>query len=368
MSDIDRLRFWEAAHQRRDGLEEQGRWAYAGDRSDPERATPEGHTRHVTTCTFSPEGRSIVSGGLDGTLKLWDAETGRCEATLEGHGGEIFACAFSPDGRRLVSGSADHTLQLRDAEAGRCQAILKGHGGPIRACAFSPDSQTIVSGSDDKSLKFWQAPMGVEVGISPSVLDVDYFLQPPPTGHTAPVTSCAFSPDGRRVVSASGDGTLKLWNAWTHACEATLEGHGAWVAACAYSPSGETIVSAGHDKALKLWDAHTCTQLGTLEGHTDKVTACAYSPDGETIISASEDKTLRLWDAHSGAELLSLSFADGLLTCAFSPLGRRVCCGGSGGSVYILELSGRVSARRVTSRRPEPFASGSGDRDGETHD
>jgi len=392
-SDYDRLRLWESLHQQRATLEELGGWVYVSDRapdggtvapppgtddtfglrdvrSDAARGTLEGHTGDVTTCAFSPDGRRIVSGGLDGALKLWDAQTGRCLATLEEHCGEVYACAYSPDGKRFVSAGADHTLKLRDTETGSCKAILEGHGGPVRACAFSPDGQRIVSGSEDRALKFWDPLLGTELGppSGPSVLDVYWFVQPPPTpppGHADRVTACAFSSDGRRLVSASADRTLKVWDARTRTCEAVLEGHTGEVTACAYSPDGWTIVSASHDKTLKLWNAVTCIESATLEGHAGEVTACAFSLRGEMIVSASHDQTLKLWDARSGAELLSLPAVAGLLARAFSPLGDRVCCGGAGGSVSILELTGGVAPSRTAPRGPEPTVGGSGERDGD---
>ena len=132
------------------------------------------------------------------------------------------------------------------------------------------------------------------------------------TGNGASVTACAVSPDGTWIVSASGDKTLKIWDAATGRELHTLTGHTKSVSACAVSPDGTWIVSASSDKTLKIWDAATGRELRTMTGHTTLVNACAVSPDGTWIVSASggttsetsdknNDNTLRIWDAATGA-------------------------------------------------------------------
>ncbi|MEO1528528.1 MAG: WD40 repeat domain-containing protein [Planctomycetota bacterium] len=104
---------------------------------------------------FSPDGRRIISGSGDNTLKLWDSESGQELASLTGHSGRVRAVAFRPDGRWIVSGSGDRTLKLWDSESGQELASLIGHFGWVRAVAFSPDGRRIVSGSDDQTLLVW---------------------------------------------------------------------------------------------------------------------------------------------------------------------------------------------------------------------
>ena len=147
---------------------------------------------------FSPDGRRIVSGSYDDTLRIWDAESGAALQRLTGHeGGPVTSVAFSPDGRRIVSGSWDRTLRIWDAESGAELQRLMGHEGPVDSVAFSPDGRRIVSGSWDRTLRIWDAESGAELQRL--------------TGHQGLVLSVAFSPDGRRIVSGSDDNTLRTW-------------------------------------------------------------------------------------------------------------------------------------------------------------
>jgi WD40 repeat protein len=185
---------------------------------------------------------------------------------------------------------------------------LYGHTDEVNGCAVSPDGTWIVSASRDGTLKVWDARTGE------ARLTLD--------GHTGRVYGCAVSPDGTWIVSASWNNTLKVWDARTGEARLTLQGHTGSVNGCAVSPDGTWIVSASWDNTLKVWDARTGEDRLTLQGHTGSVTGCAVSLDSTWIVSASYDRTLKVWDAHTGEVRLTLQGHTGAVHgCAVSPDG-----------------------------------------------
>ena len=113
-------------------------------------------------------------------------------------------------------------------------------------------------------------------------------------GHESEVMACAVTSDGRRVVSASRDKTLRVWELETGRELATLRGHTSQVRACAVMPDGRRVVSASHDKTLKVWDIETGRQLATLRGHAGPVRACAVTPGGRRVVPR-EGKAVTSW-------------------------------------------------------------------------
>ncbi len=294
------------------------------------------HRWGVLCCDYSPDGKQILSGSWDYLAKIWDVETGDEIRTLAGHEGGVNDCAFSPDGRLIVTASSDKRLYLWSAPTGAHLVIFYGHEDGVTACAFSSDSSKIVSASKDKTLRVWEVPSEEElaslemlaesapvgdrryVELFPEILTLE--------GHSDWVRGCAFSPDGKNIVSCSKDSTLKIWDVESAELIATLEGHSDWVRGCAYSPDGKWIVSASSDGMLRLWDAGAQSTAGSM--HTDWVAACTFSPDGKAILSASDDKSMKLWDAQTGENLLTwAAHSDWVRTCAISPDGSRFVSG-----------------------------------------
>jgi WD40 repeat protein len=303
------------------------RWVNKPQHIDPCIMTLEGHTEKVTSCAISSDGRRIVSGSNDHSLKVWDMESGAELATLKGHTYLVNCCAISPDSKRIVSGSDDYTLKVWDMESGAELATLKGHTWNVKCCAISPDGKRIVSGSWDRTLKVWDIESGAELATL--------------KGPTGEINSCAISPDGKRIVFTE-DHTLKVWDMESGAELGTLEGHTDWVKCCAISPDGRRIVSGSGD-TLKVWDMESGAELATLKDDKNNVNSCAISPDGKRIVSGSLGGTLKVWDMESGAELATLkghiSFVE---CCAISPDGKRIVSGSDDTTLKVWDMESGV--------------------------
>jgi WD40 repeat protein len=294
--------------------------------SGREIATLQGHTAWVNACAITPDGQRLVSGAVDGTLTVWDLETKRAVATLQGHAAPVNTCAVTPDGRCLVSGAEDHTLKIWDLNTERPAATLQGHAASVNACAVTPDGRYLVSGSWDSTLKVWDLETGRPVAT----------LQ----GHAAPVNTCAVTPDGRHVVSGSHDRTLKVWNLNTGHPVAALQGHTAPVNTCAVTPDGRRLVSGANDRTLKVWDLETGCPVATLQGHAASVNACAIAPDGRRLVSGSADSTLKVWDFDTGRPVATLQgHAARVNACAVTPDGRRVVSASTDSMLKVWDLA-----------------------------
>jgi hypothetical protein len=133
-------------------------------------------------------------------------------------------------------------------------------------------------------------------------------------GHEGPVHSAQFSPDGKRIVTASDDKTARLWDTESGKLLATLQGHESYVNSAQFSPDGKRIVTASYDKGARLWEAESGRLLATFQGHEGRVTSAQFSPDGKRVVTASADKTARLWETESGKLLVTLQGHEGLVT------------------------------------------------------
>jgi WD40 repeat protein len=210
---------------------------------------------------------------------------------------------------------------------------LSGHADSVLDCAVSADGAMIVSASDDGTLKVWDGRSGAErLTLS---------------GHAGGAKRCAVSADGATIVSASSDQTLKVWDGRSGAERLTLSGHAGVVSGCAVSADGATIVSASSDQTLKVWDGRSGMERFTLSVRAVGVSGCAVSADGATIISASWDKTLRVWDGRSGAERFTLSGHTGwVLGCAVSADGVTIVSASEDRTLKVWD--GRSGAERFT--------------------
>ncbi|MEU7156821.1 nSTAND1 domain-containing NTPase [Streptomyces chrestomyceticus] len=243
-----------------------------------------GHTGVVTAVAFSPDGRTLATGSVDRTVKLWDTATDRLRGTFIGHIGPVYALAFSPDGRYLATAGDDTTVRLWDVPNRRLLGVLNGPSGRVMSLSFSQDSRTLASGSTGDAVRLW------DVASRRRAADL--------TGHQGNVTAVAFSPDGKVLASAGDDRTVRLWDARTRRPLATLTGHVQPVFALAFSPDGRSLASGGGDRTVRLWDVAGRRKTGELTGTADRITALAWSPDRRTLAVGSYDGIVRLWDVN----------------------------------------------------------------------
>jgi WD40 repeat protein/serine/threonine protein kinase len=253
----------------------------------------------AASVAFSPDGKLLASagslheGGREpvGEVKVWDAQTGKEIHSLKGGGESV---AFSPDGKLLASaGSVYKGLQHQgsevkvwDAQTGK-EILTLNAGGPFPgvssgrgglSATFSPDGKRLASASG-KEIKLWDAQTGKEL-----------------LALKGGGVSVAFSPDGKRLAS-SGNG-VKVWDAQTGEELLTLKGHtDDHVGRVVYSPDGKRLVTASRDKTVKVWDAQTGLELLTLEGHGGLFNGVAFSPDGHRLAAGTANGTVTIWDA-----------------------------------------------------------------------
>jgi len=229
---------------------------------------------------------------------------------------------------RIVMPAEAEFLRVRRAvsfETISLERTLDGHTGQVRACAVTPDGRRVVSASVDGTLKVWDLHAGrVLANLE---------------GRGGSVNGCAVTSDGRRAVSAYFDGTLKVWDLDAGRVVATLRGHTGEVTACVLTADGRRAISGSADRTLKIWDLDAGRTLATLHGHKNWVRACAVTPDGGRVISASHDRTLKIWDLDAGRDLATLhDHADWVTACAVTPDGERVISASHDRTLKIWDL------------------------------
>jgi WD40 repeat protein/serine/threonine protein kinase len=288
-----------------------------------------GHTNGVNCVAWSPDGRRLASASWDTTVKVWEATTGKETRTLRGHTKRVWSVAWSPDGARLASASGDQTVRVWEAASGKETRTLRGHAQEVLSVAWSPDGTRLASASWDRTVKVWDTASGRDM----------LTLR----GHTNEVWSVAWSPDGTRLASASADATVRVWEAATGKSTLTLSGHSSRVLPVAWSPEGTRLASASWDQTVKVWDAVAGKETVTLRGHTDEVNSVAWNPGGTRLASASDDGTVKVWEAAAGQENLTLRGHTTWVRAAWSPDGTRLASAGGENLVNVWEAaSGKV--------------------------
>jgi WD40 repeat protein/tRNA A-37 threonylcarbamoyl transferase component Bud32 len=243
-------------------------------------AQKDGHQKDVAIAAISPDGRTLVSGGRDNVVKVWDYQSGRLIHTLVGHTDWIRTVAVSPDNQLIASAGVDHDIRIWDRSSGDLIRTIKGHSSEIEGLVITPDGRTLISGSEDETIKLWNLQSGQLIRTIP--------------GNGEEIEFIDLAPDGKTLVGGGEDRTY-IWDITDGDLVRALPEESGIMRTVMVSPDNQTMVGSYQDNTLKLWNFRTGKRLRTLTGHKDWVLYTAISPDGKTIISGSRDKTIKIW-------------------------------------------------------------------------
>lgn len=282
----------------------------------------QGHKKFITSLAWEPAhvelpSRRFVSGSKDGTIKVWEASTKRCLFTMSSHTAAVTAVKWGGDGL-IYSAARDCTINVWAAADGRMVRSLKGHGHWVNTMSLSTDyalrtgafdhtgkAPSDIEQAKQAALERYQAARGgLPERLATGSDDYTLFLWDPNnskqpiarmTGHMQLINQVSFSPDGRWILSASFDKSVKLWDGVKGTFVATFRSHVGPVYQVAWSADSRLFVSGSKDSTIKLWEVRSKKVLVDLPGHADEVFSVDWSPDGSTVASGGKDKVLKLW-------------------------------------------------------------------------
>ncbi|PLB50832.1 WD40 repeat-like protein [Aspergillus steynii IBT 23096] len=304
--------------------------------------TIEGHTKTINAIEFSLDGQQLASASDDGTVKLWDTETGALLQTIAilDEDRDLYfrsdckiprvSCAsFSSDGHMLAFGAHDVKIRLYDTTTGTMLRRLEGHTGFVESVAFSQDNKFILS-TGSSEIKCWVTATGelsntYESNYTPMCVAFSADQEQPSS-----IIEAAFSRDDLQ--------TIKVFDKCTDKPPLRLHGHTDCVFLAIFSQDHQKLASGGPG-TIKVWDAVTGELLHTLTGHANDICSLAFSQDGRWLCSGSVDKTTVVWDVTTGQQVRKFTDGLGVSSVAISPDSTRLA-GSISNVIRLWDLAG----------------------------
>ncbi|OAY63721.1 COMPASS-like H3K4 histone methylase component WDR5B [Ananas comosus] len=257
-------------------------------------ATLSGHQEGISDLAWSSDSHYLCSASDDRSLRIWDVRNlagassdDRCVKILRGHTSFVFCANFNPQSNLIASGAFDCTVRIWDVKAGKCVRAIDAHDLPVTSVHFIKDGSIVVSTSHDGSCKIWDVASGKCLKV---LID----------DKTPAVSFAKFSPNGKFILVATLDDTLKLCNYSTGKFIKIYTGHvnRTYCITSTFSVTNDKyIVSGSEDNCVYIWDLQGKNVLQKLEGHTDTVISVSCHPTENKIASAGlqNDRTVRIW-------------------------------------------------------------------------
>lgn len=331
-------------------------------RCQPAQPMPKNPKPGVVGLSLSRDGKTLVSAGADGIIRIWNVETGQVTRTLTRHTNVIYKANFSPNEKLIASSSRDTTVRIWDFATGREVHKLIEHKCSVKSVAFSPNGKMIAAVGNDGMLKIWDVETGKELA---SLVHTD--------SKDADISnySVVFSRDGRKIYAGNGDGTISEWDVAMGKETNVWKAHNDLIIALAFSSDYRLLASNGNNEAnVKLWDTTTRREIRTFGGKTnqdllEQSHVVAFSPNGKFIASSVTgfDEKQRqyayvrtyVWNVETGEKLFTFEgqkFDVGGLV--FTPDNRFLISGSADTTIKFYDLKTGQETRTLTQPPSSP--------------
>jgi len=316
-----------------------------------------GHTENVLKACFSPNGKYILTGGLDKVMKLWDVRSGQCIRTFDGQNTSVFSFAFSPDGKWIVSGGGPSenpnfisTMKLWEVETGKCVRIFQDKTDPVLDLCFTSDGQNVISGDWQKNVEYWSITDGKRskyVG-----------------GHTYDVKKICLSPDKTTFLSAGGSfgtsGDIKIWD-YSKGSFIKLISTSMDVTSACYSADGKLIFAGQSNGELLCWDIASGSLKKSFETIKYSVLSVCASADGNYLAYCGGKLDtnkgvfgiIKVWDLVKNIPVLSLESPTVVRAVDFSNDSKTLMFCGIDGKIGLYDLSAKKIIKEISGNVPQ---------------